>query len=68
MEETRQKLILEILARWCQDTKVAEESDARSYTHASCGYHSAQSDVEEIMKMSVEQLRTYLQYYEDAEG
>lgn len=61
MEDTREKLILEVLALWSRDTEVAEEVNSRSYTDAASGYHSAQSDVEEILEMDVEHLRSYLE-------
>lgn len=56
----RQDLILKILKLWTQETSLGEGVDRRNYTHASAGYETAQSDVEEILEMSQESLEAYL--------
>jgi ADP-ribose pyrophosphatase YjhB (NUDIX family) len=56
-ENTRMELIVAILKLWASDNTLSAQVDARSYTHASCGFEDAQSYVEEVLKMDLEQLR-----------
>jgi hypothetical protein len=57
---TREKLIFEILALWVEDEEAAYAIDELSYTHASCGYEDAQSYVEDLLTMTVEDLQKIL--------
>lgn len=62
---TRAELIIAILELWVADESLANAIDERSYTHASCGYESAQSDVMEYLTLSVEQLSTVYDYMKE---
>jgi len=60
--KTREQLIVEILNIWVKDTVAAAAIDDRSYTHASCGYESAQSDVEEYLTADMDRLERALEF------
>lgn len=59
--DTRTELILQLLTLWVHDEDAALEIDrTRAYTHASCGYEEAQSYVEDLLTMNVEDLQKML--------
>ena len=62
---TRADLVIAILELWSKDTSLADAEDEHGYTHASCGFESAQSDVQEILSLSEERLTEMLDHMTD---